>query len=246
MEVIPAIDLLGGQCVRLYQGDFDQVTEYSQDPIVLARSYRDAGLERLHLVDLDGARSGTPGNLDIINEITGSLGTSVQVGGGLRTLDAAQTLLDNGADRAVIGSVAVKEPDKVIGWMDAIGAERLVLAFDVQLNVGDEPVAMTHGWTQSSAQTLWSLTDRFMAAGARDFLCTDIAKDGTLAGPSVNLYRQCTLRYPDARFIASGGVSGIADLAELAATGVAGVVTGKALLDGRLTLKEIQRFLQDA
>ena len=246
MEVIPAIDLLGGRCVRLYQGDFNQVTVYDQNPIDLARRYQNAGMQRLHVVDLDGARSGEPGNLDLISELTSGLGMAVQIGGGIRDLQRVRTLLDSGASRVVIGSAAVTDPETVIGWIDELGAERVVPAFDVKLNAAGDPIVQTHGWMKNSEQTLWELMDCYTEAGAVDFLCTDISKDGTLAGPNIELYASCTGRYPHARFIASGGVSGFDDLITLAETAASAVVTGKALLDGRLQLEEIKRFLQNA
>ena len=169
----------------------------------------------------------------------------MQAGGGIRDAARLEQLLASGAERAVIGSVAVQSPDEVIGWMSSVGAERVVLAFDVRIENGT-PMPQTHGWTRGSDITLWDLLDRYLAAGTRDVLCTDIARDGTLEGPNISLYADCARRYPDVRFIASGGVKSAADLPALAATGAAGVVSGKALLDGRLTLGEIAQFLQDA
>jgi len=245
MEVIPAIDLMNGGCVRLYKGDFDQVTEYDQDPLEIARRYRDAGMERLHLVDLDGARSGELVNLDVITRITQELELKVQVGGGIREYDRVKTLLDAGAERVVIGSTAVQQPEEVAGWIKQAGAEHIVLAFDVFIDDNGVPVPQTHGWTEAGDKTLWDLLDFFSANGGIHYLCTDIDKDGTLEGPNTALYQECAKRYPQARFIASGGVAGAQDLPALKATGSAGVVTGKALLDGRLTLEEIQSFLQN-
>lgn len=244
MEVIPAIDLLNGRVVRLYKGDFDQVTHYDQDPVELAQRYLAAGLTRLHAVDLNGAKTGDPVNLPLI-EAFAATGLRVQAGGGIRDAVRLEQLLASGAERAVIGSVAVQSPDEVIGWMSSVGAERVVLAFDVRIENGT-PMPQTHGWTRGSDITLWDLLDRYLAAGTRDVLCTDIARDGTLEGPNISLYADCARRYPDVRFIASGGVKSAADLPALAATGAAGVVSGKALLDGRLTLGEIAQFLQDA
>lgn len=243
MEIIPAIDLLGGRCVRLYQGDFSKVTEYDRDAVTLAEIYRAAGARRLHVVDLDGARTGTPANTGIVRRLAAGRGLAVQVGGGIRTLEMADALLTAGAERVVVGSVAINAPPAVIGWITARGAERFVLAFDVKLDgTTGEPLAVTDGWRQSSGKRLWDLMDEFMAAGARHFLCTDVGRDGTLAGANNELYADCVRRYPSARIIASGGIGSAADLPALAATGVAGVVTGKALLDGRLTLEEIRQF----
>ncbi len=245
MDVIPAIDLLGGQVVRLYKGDFDQVTHYEQDPVELATRYLRAGLKRLHAVDLDGARTGEPVNQTVIAAFA-ETGLEVQAGGGIRDDARLRALLDAGAQRAVIGSVAVTDPALVSGWIESFGADRIVLAFDVRLDDDGTPLAQTHGWKRGSDTTLWELLDRYGKLGARDVLCTDIGRDGTLEGPNLSLYRECADRYPDTRFIASGGVSRAADLPALAETGVAGVVSGKALLDGRLTLDEIERFLRAA
>jgi phosphoribosylformimino-5-aminoimidazole carboxamide ribotide isomerase len=245
MEVIPAIDLMNGGCVRLYKGDFAQVTEYAQDPLDIARRYREAGSERLHLVDLDGARSGELVNLDIIRRITGELAFKVQVGGGVRDIARVKLLLDAGADRVVIGSTAVQKPEEVAGWIRELGGEHIVLAFDVFINAAGMPIPQTHGWTEAGDKTLWDLLDYFTANGGIHYLCTDIDKDGTLEGPNFALYSECVRRYPAAQFIASGGVASAADLPKLKQTGAAGVVTGKALLDGRLTLEEIQSFSQN-
>lgn len=246
MEVIPAIDLLGGKVVRLYKGDFDQVTEYNESPVTIASRYGNAGLKSLHIVDLDGARTGQFAHLDIITEITSTVGLAVQVGGGIRQIEQARAIIGAGAERVVVGSTAATDPELVISWFGELGPDAIIVGVDVTLPPDGDPVVKTHGWTESSGQTLWQLMDIYMAAGARNFLCTDISRDGTLEGPNNALYRECIRRYPKARVIASGGVSSAADLPELATTGVASVVTGKALLDGRLTLEEIEQFLQNA
>ncbi len=245
MEVIPAIDLLGADVVRLYKGDFERVTRYAQDPLALAERYLAAGLRRLHLVDLDGARSAKPVNLSLIGRFADA-GLKVQAGGGIRSLDRLLALLEAGADRAVIGSVAVEDPASVAEWLAAVGPERIVLALDVRLDADGTPWVQSRGWTKDGGRTLWALLEHYLPLGLRDVLCTDIARDGTLAGPNLALYVDCVRRYPQARFIASGGVSSAADLPALRDAGVAGVVTGKALLDGRLSLEEIERFLRDA
>jgi phosphoribosylformimino-5-aminoimidazole carboxamide ribotide isomerase len=246
MEVIPAIDLLNGQCVRLFQGDFSQVTVYAADPIELARRYRDAGLRRLHVVDLDGARTGSPQNRDLITAMAGQVGLAVQAGGGLRDIERALALRAAGAERVVVGSIAAEKPETALEWLDRLGAEHLVLAFDVRVTGNEDPTVLTRGWVKDSGSSLWTLMERFCARGARHFLCTDVAQDGTLAGPNLNLYRECSRRFPGAAVIASGGVGSLRDLHELAQTGAAAVVTGKALLDGRLTLEEIESFSRAA
>jgi phosphoribosylformimino-5-aminoimidazole carboxamide ribotide isomerase len=246
MEVIPAIDLLGGKVVRLYKGDFNQVTEYPGAPAEIATRYSSAGIESLHVVDLDGARTGEPAHLDVITEITSTVGMAVQVGGGIRQIEQARAIIAAGAERVVVGSTAAKDPDTVIGWFGELGPDCIVVGVDVSIEDGGDPIVQTHGWTESSHQTLWSLMDKYMKAGARNFLCTDISRDGTLEGPNMELYRECTRRYPKSRVIASGGISSAAELPLLAATGVTSVVTGKALLDGRLSIEEIEQFLQSA
>jgi len=246
LQVIPAIDLLGGRCVRLYKGDFAQVIEYPEDPVQIAARYRAAGLRRLHLVDLDGARSGMQGNEAIIRRLASEAGVDLQVGGGIRDLGRATALLQAGASRVVVGSVAAENPELALTWIDQLGAARMTLAFDVRLDAGGEPVVVTRGWTQSSGRSLWELLALFTPYPGLEFLCTDVERDGTLEGPNLALYTACTARFPGLSFIASGGVSGAADLPGLAATGVTGVVTGKALLDGRLSLEEIVQFSRGA
>ena len=245
IDIVPAIDLLGGGVVRLYQGDFDQVTEYVQDPLELAQTYLASGARRLHVVDLDGARTGDPVNLPII-EAMAALGFEIQAGGGIRDQLRLETLLAAGVSRAVVGSVAVEQPAEVAPWIEALGADRFIIAVDVRLDDNGTPEVLTRGWQQGSGKLLWPVVDDFRALGVTEFLCTDIARDGTLQGPNIELYRQCAERYPEAEFIASGGVSSIADIHALNATGVTRVVTGKALLDGRLTLQEIEQFSRDA
>jgi phosphoribosylformimino-5-aminoimidazole carboxamide ribotide isomerase len=241
MEVIPALDLLAGGIVRLFQGDFDQVTEYAKNPLELAQSYTEIGVKRLHVVDLDGAKTGQPANLPIISELA-SLGLEVQAGGGIRTFSQLARLLASGATRVILGSTAVKEPEQVAEWIAAVGPQRVILAFDVRLDESNSPEVLTHGWTRSSGEMLWPLVEYFLDKGATEFLCTDISKDGTLQGPNFELYRVCADRYPGAEFIASGGISCAEDLRTLDATGVTRAVTGKALLDGRLTVEEIKQF----
>jgi phosphoribosylformimino-5-aminoimidazole carboxamide ribotide isomerase len=241
MEVIPAIDLLAGGIVRLFQGDFDRVTEYAENPLELARRYAGIGAKRLHVVDLDGAKTGRPGNLPVISDLAES-GMEIQAGGGVRTISRLARFLAAGASRVIVGSIAVKEPEHVSDWIEEVGPERIILAFDVRLDENGLPEVLTHGWTRGSGELLWPLVEYFLGKGAIEFLCTDISKDGTLRGPNIDLYRTCTDRYPEAEFIASGGISCAADLHALDATGVARAVTGKALLDGRLTVEEIKRF----
>ncbi len=245
LEVIPAIDLLDGKVVRLFQGDFDQVTQYGQDPLELAKRYAGTGVKRLHVVDLNGARTGEPTNLPIIESLA-TTGLEIQAGGGIRDLPRLQALFDAGVTRGVVGSVAVENRDEVSRWMTAVGAERIILAVDVRLGSDSMPEVLTRGWQENSGQLLWPLVDFYLGRGAIEFLCTDIACDGTLEGPNLALYEACAARFPNAQFIASGGVGNLQDLEALNRTGVTRVVTGKALLDGRLSLEEISQFSRAA
>jgi phosphoribosylformimino-5-aminoimidazole carboxamide ribotide isomerase len=246
MEVIPAIDLLDGQCVRLYQGDFNKVSGYTQDPVALANSYREAGMRRLHVVDLDGARTGSPANMPLIKAMAASGGLAVQAGGGIRDLQRARQLREAGATRVVLGSIAAEKPEAALAWLGELGAEHVVFALDVRVPDEGDPQILTRGWVHDSGISLWTLLGQFTANGGIHFLCTDIARDGTLGGPNLALYTECSRRFPQAQVIASGGVSSLADLQALKQTGVSAVVTGKALLDGRLTLEEIRQFSRDA
>jgi phosphoribosylformimino-5-aminoimidazole carboxamide ribotide isomerase len=245
MDIIPAIDLLGGRCVRLYQGDFQRVTTYEQDPVELAGHYRAAGPRILHVVDLDGARTGVPANLETIRRLAGESGMLIQTGGGIRNEATLDSLLQAGAARIVIGSIAVTDPSLAAAWLERAGPERLVLAFDVRCDDRETRIA-THGWQETTCRSLWEIADQYIALGARHLLCTDVGRDGTLAGTNLALYAECARRYPQARWQASGGLGSAADLSALAATGVASVITGRALLDGRLTLEEVGRFLRAA
>lgn len=245
MELIPAIDLRDGRCVRLLYGDFAKETRYDVDPVALAVQYRELGARWLHVVDLDGAKRGEPVNLALIRRMRAAAQVSVQLGGGIRTRASLEQVLDV-ADRAVVGSLAVSEPGLVAEWLTELGAERLTLALDVRLTGDGTPLIATHGWTQASTLTLAAAIERFTAAGLKHVLCTDIDRDGALTGPNVALYRDCVARWPAIAFQASGGVRDAGDLAALAAAGVAGTVSGKALLEGRIDEEEIRRFLRGA
>jgi phosphoribosylformimino-5-aminoimidazole carboxamide ribotide isomerase len=245
MELIPAIDIRDGRCVRLLRGDFDRETRYDFDPVELAVRYRDAGARWLHVVDLDGAKRGQPQNLPLVERMHDASGLKIQLGGGLRTRADVERALSI-AERAVIGSLAVTEPTTVGAWLDELGGERLTLALDVRLGADGTPTVATHGWTQGSAVTLADAVERYLAHGLRHVLCTDIDRDGASSGPNVGLYADCVRLWPGVAFVASGGVRDARDLAALARVGVAGAVSGKALLEGTLTPEEMKPFLPAA
>lgn len=245
MKIIPAIDLHEGKCVRLYKGDFARVTHYSDQPLDIARTYADLNVEDLHIVDLDGARTGSQHNARVVRSLCAETSLSVQLGGGIREGERVRHWLDNGVARCVVGSVAVTEPERVAGWLDDFGADRIVLALDVTIDETG-PVLATHGWTKSSGVSLWALMDRYAAIGARHLLCTDISRDGAMSGPNFDLYAEVLRRYPDVCLQASGGVRDIADIERLSDIGVPSAITGKALLDGKITAAEVNSFLQNA
>jgi phosphoribosylformimino-5-aminoimidazole carboxamide ribotide isomerase len=245
MELIPAIDLRDGRCVRLLKGDFARETRYEADPVELACRYRDTGAAWLHVVDLDGAKRGEPVNLELVERMRRASGLKVQLGGGVRKRSSLEAALA-AADRVVIGSLAVSDAATVVGWLAEFGADRLTLGLDVRLHADGRAMIATHGWTQDSALSLDAALETYRAAALRHVLCTDIDKDGALEGPNVALYRECVRRWPGIAFIASGGVRDAADLAALAATGVAAAVSGKALLEGRLSAAEMKPFLPAA
>jgi len=238
MELYPAIDLQNGQCVRLAQGDFDAATVYDADPMRMAQTFCDAGARWLHVVDLDGARDGQSRQLDLIHRIVAKVPMKLQVGGGIRESATIEQLLSAGAERIVIGSLAVKSRPLVQEWLRYFGPDRIVLAFDVRLDDAGDPEVLTHGWQTGSKQSLWDLVDSYADDGLQTVLCTDVSRDGMLTGPNNELYRTIQKRYPKLDLLASGGVSGLEDLLALAQQGLAGAVIGKAIYEGRIDLAD--------
>ncbi len=242
MLLLPAIDIRDGRCVRLLRGDFDQETRYDIDPVELAQKYATLGARWLHVVDLDGAASGEPVNLDLVKAIHESAGANIQLGGGIRSRDSLVRALAV-AQRVVIGSLAITRSEQVEAWLDEFGAERFTLALDVRMADDGTPYITTHGWQRESQTTLWEALARFAPAGVEHVLCTDVAKDGALEGPNLALYSDCIERWPEIVFQASGGVRDAKDLEALAQVGITRAVSGKALLEGRLSTAEIRSFL---
>jgi phosphoribosylformimino-5-aminoimidazole carboxamide ribotide isomerase len=246
MKIIPAIDLRNGSCVRLYQGEFDKQTEYSKDPIAVARRFESLGFDYLHMVDLDGAQTGAQQNEAVVRQVGEKTGFTVQLGGGIRDETSVEAWLSAGVARCVVGSVAVRNPGVVKQWMAKFDPDRIVLALDVRLGADGTPTVATHGWTEDSGLSLWDVVDDYRDAGLCTVLCTDISRDGAMAGPSVDLYRDFIARYPDVSLQASGGVRNIRDLETLRAIGAGAAITGRALLDGQITREEISSFLRAA
>ena len=246
MLLIPAIDLRGGRCVRLYQGDFGAETRYEYSPRELLGKYQALGASWVHVVDLDGARDGLLANREIIVDLAAQRGARLQVGGGIRSADTIEGLISRGVARVVVGSAAVERPDEVIGWINRFGADRICLALDVRYDDRGEPHVRTRGWKSGTAISLWEALDHYPAAAVRHVLCTDIERDGALTGPNLDLYRDSVARFPRIAWQASGGVRDAADLAALSRIGVAAAVSGKALLEERIGPAELRPFLPDA
>ncbi len=235
-DVIPAIDLRGGQVVRLKQGDYAQQTTYAADPCELARHYASSGAHWLHVVDLDGARSGRLDNLAVISAMA-THGMAIQAGGGVREASDLQRLFDAGVQRVVLGSVAIRHPDLVVEWLVQFGSERLVIALDTR-RIDGEWALPSAGWTEVEARTLEELAPWYAARGACHLLCTDIDRDGMLAGFNLELYRHLSGSVPQLALQASGGVRSMADISAARAAGAQAVILGRALLEGRFTLEE--------
>ncbi|PSW59090.1 1-(5-phosphoribosyl)-5-[(5-phosphoribosylamino)methylideneamino]imidazole-4-carboxamide isomerase [Photobacterium leiognathi] len=236
--IIPALDLIEGQVVRLFQGDYGQVTEYKVDPAEQFNLYHQAGANWLHLVDLTGAKDTQARQLSLIERLLKSTPANVQIGGGVRTEQDVADLLNAGAKRVVIGSTAVKQPEMVKGWMEKYGAEHIVLALDINIDDDGNRIVAVSGWQEDSGVTIEALLDDFLKVGLKHVLCTDISRDGTLAGSNVELYVDLCRQYPQVQFQSSGGIGSLDDIAALKGSGVAGVIVGRALLDGKFTAEQ--------
>ena len=236
--VYPALDIRNGQVVRLLQGDYAQQTTYGDDPLPRAQAFAAAGASWMHLVDLDAAKAGGYTLAPLLAQIASSTSLKVQTGGGVRGYDDVARILDAGASRVVIGSLAVREPDSVLAWLGEFGADRLTIALDTRQ--GDDGVwrLPVHGWTETADVTLDELATRYAQAGLKHLLCTDIARDGMLSGPNIDLYAHLSKLLPSVAVQASGGVRDVNDVAAAKAAGCGGAVLGKALLEGRLQLEE--------
>lgn len=244
MQLIPAIDLLDGRCVRLLHGDFEQVTHYPAAPGELAHLYSDAGANWLHVVDLAASRDGADADTSALFELLGQAPQSVQTGGGVRNDQDIRERLNAGAARVVVGSLSVTDSRRFIAWLERFGTQKLVAALDVLFDDEGVPWPRIHGWTSRGDRNLWQLLDELAAGGLTHLLCTDISRDGAMSGPNLDLYTQITDRYPNLRLQASGGVSSLDDLEELKPTGASGVITGKALLDKRFSVVQALEALR--
>ena len=223
--------------MRLTQGDYSQKKVYNEHPLEVAMEFEDAGLQRLHLVDLDGAKAGKVKNWKVLETIAGKTGMIIDFGGGIKTAGDVDIVFNSGAALATVGSIAVKDPPLFLHWLQEYGADRFLLGADVK----DEKIAVG-GWLETTDRWIYDFIAEYMEKGVRQLFCTDVSKDGLLEGPSTDLYRNIVEKFPDLHFIASGGVSGIEDVHELAAIGCRGVIIGKAIYEGRIRLAELTKI----
>jgi phosphoribosylformimino-5-aminoimidazole carboxamide ribotide isomerase len=234
IELIPAIDIIDGQCVRLTKGDYDQKKVYADSPADVAKEFEYLGFKRLHVVDLDGAKSKHIINSDVLRRITTETNLIVDFGGGIKTDEDIEKAFEAGASMVTVGSIAVTQPDLFMGWLEKYGADRIILGADVR-----NGMISINGWKDDSAESLLPFLRKYIDAGVRNVLCTEISKDGTLQGPAIDLYREVMTAYPALHLIASGGVSCIDDIRALDAAGIPAVVFGKAIYEGKINLKEL-------
>jgi phosphoribosylformimino-5-aminoimidazole carboxamide ribotide isomerase len=234
IQIIPAIDLINGQCVRLTQGDYSQQTTYG-NPLDRALQYQDAGLTRLHLVDLDGAKAAKPVNLAVLESIATKTDLEIQYGGGIKSREALLSVFNAGATRAIAGSIAVAQPELFDDWMDEFTPQRMILGADIR-----NGFIATHGWLENSEMTIQKIIKQFLPVGLTQVICTDISKDGMLEGPNFELYETLYRQFPTVDITVSGGISSIDDIVKLNEHGMKSVIMGKALYEGRITLKQIQ------
>ena len=237
MEIIPAIDIIEGKCVRLTHGDYTQKKIYNEHPLEVARQFEDAGLQRLHLVDLDGAKDGKVKNWKVLETIAGKTSLVVDFGGGIKAEKDVQIVFDSGAALATVGSMAVKEKETFVQWLQKFGADKFLLGADVK----NEKLTIS-GWTEQTEIWIYDFIEDYRQQGVRQIFCTDVAKDGALEGPSTELYKSIIEKFPDLHFIASGGVSSIDDVYLLQDIGCKGVIIGKAIYEGRVQLCDLKKL----
>ena len=237
MQIIPAIDIIEGKCVRLTQGDYSQKKIYNEHPLEVAQQFEDAGLQRLHLVDLDGAKAGAVKNWKVLETLASKTSLRIDFGGGIKTEKDVNIVFDSGAVLATIGSLAVKDKELFVSWLQQYGADKFLLGADVK----DEKIAI-HGWQETSDVWIYDFLEDYIQQGIQQVFCTDVSKDGMLQGSAVDLYKNILSHFPDLFLIASGGVSGIDDLERLQDAGCKGAIVGKAIYEGRIALKELKKF----
>lgn len=242
IEIIPAIDIIGGKCVRLTHGDFSQKKIYNEHPLEVAQQFEDAGLRRLHLVDLDGAKARAVKNWKVLEAIAARTNLVIDFGGGIVSENDLQIVFNSGAALATVGSIAVKDQETFSSWIQKYDAGRFFLGADVKQSGSGYHITVA-GWTEETDIDLFDFVEKYMAAGLNQIFCTDVSKDGALQGPSTELYKEVVNRFPDLHFVASGGVSSIDDVYQLQEVGCSGVIIGKAIYEGRIRLTDLKSFV---
>ncbi len=237
MKIIPAIDIIGGKAVRLTKGDYNQKKEYADNPVEVAKQFEAAGIQHLHLVDLDGAKAQKPENLSVLKGIAEATGLSIDFGGGVKSNESLEAVLEAGAKQITAGSIAAKNKELVFDWIDQYGAEKIILGADVI----NEQIAIS-GWQENSGLDLMPFLEEYVKKGIQYCICTDVSKDGMLQGPAFDLYRRILSQFPELKLIASGGVAEYEDLTQLEEIGVYGTIVGKAFYEGRITLEQLASF----
>jgi len=237
MEIIPAIDIIDGKCVRLTQGDYSLKTIYNEYPLEVAKQFEDIGLKRLHLVDLDGAKAGAVKNWKVLETLASKTSLTIDFGGGVKKEDDVKIIFNSGAAFATIGSMAVKNEEEFVKWLMIFGAGKFLLGADVK----DEEIAVS-GWLEKTDIWIYDFILKYIEHGVQQIFCTDVSKDGKLEGPSIDLYKNIIKKFPELHFIASGGVSSIKDLEELKEIGCKGVIVGKAIYERKISLMELSSF----
>lgn len=240
MQIIPAIDIIDGKCVRLTQGDYNQQTTYHEQPLEVAKQFEAAGLRRLHLVDLDGARQKAVKNWKVLEAIASNTSLEIDFGGGINKQEDVQLVFDSGARWATVGSIAVKNEAELEKWLLRFGAEKFMLGADVK----EKKIAI-HGWMETTAISVFDFIEQYTRKGIQQLFCTDVSKDGKLEGPSTILYKEILERFPSLWFIASGGVASIDDLHRLKEIGCRGAIVGKAIYENRISLEQLKQFTED-
>lgn len=237
MEIIPAIDIIDGKCVRLTHGDYAQKKVYNEHPLEAAKEFEDAGIKRLHLVDLDGAKAGAVKNWKVLEAIAGKTSLVIDFGGGIKAEKDVQIIFDSGAALATVGSMAVKDEAVFTQWLQTFGADKFLLGADVK----NEKITVS-GWLEQTDIWIYDFIEKYISKGINQIFCTDVSKDGALEGPSIELYKNIVEKFPALHFIASGGVSSIDDVYHLQEAGCKGVIIGKAIYEGRIQLNELKQL----
>jgi len=237
MEIIPAIDIIDGKCVRLEQGNYDKVTLYHKEPLEVAKRFQDAGLKRLHLVDLDGAKAGAVKNWKVLESIAGKTTLVIDFGGGIKNEKDVEIVFNSGAALTTVGSTAVKDEDEFLRWLIKFGADKFLLGADVR----KEKIAVS-GWQETTDVWIYDFIQKHLDHGVKQIFCTDISKDGKMEGPAVDLYKSITSKFPDLFFVASGGITSLSDLERLKGIGCRGAILGKAIYENKISLHDLHIF----